>query len=284
MTMTDWANNEIKLFKEYASEEDKGHIEAVASAYSELMEDDHSGMSIDVTYGLINGLINAKEENPDKWAEERKAKEKSSKKEADDEVFIEVFIEYACACVDSAAKAYKAMLKVEKPVSDRAKELLNRLIKGQPLSPITEDDFKAALHRPLEEWEVNMLRRNHLKSSTQCPRMFSLFREEDLDGNVAYSDNNRVVYMDQRGTQWYSARAMEVVSKMFPITMPYYPTSKPYLVHGREYYMEGDVDKSEEHRGTVNVTYYDYLITPEGKRVELNIKIDEREERDEGLE
>lgn len=42
--------------------------------------------------------------------------------------------------------------------------------------------------------------------------------------------------------------------------------------------MEGDVDKSEEHVGTINVRYYDYLITPEGKRIELNIKIDEREE------
>lgn len=274
MTMTDWANNEIKLFKQRASEEDKGHIEAVAPAYRELMEDGHSGMSIGVTRGLINGLVNAKEENPDKWAEERKAKEKSSKKEADDEMFIE----YACACVDSAAKAYKAMLKAESPVSDRAKELLNRLIKGQPLSPITEDDFQAVLHMPLEEWEVNMLRRNHLKSSTQCPRMFSLFREEDLDGNVTYSDVERVVYMDQRGNTWGNGEIIRTVDKMFPITLPYYPADKQFVVHGREYYMEGDEDKSDEHRGTTNVTYYDYLITPDGKRIELNIKIDEREE------
>ena len=274
MTMTDWANNEIKLFKQRASEEDKGHIEAVAPAYRELMEDGHSGTSIGVTRGLINGLVNAKEENPDKWAEERKAKEKSSKKEADDEMFIE----YACACVDSAAKAYKAMLKAESPVSDRAKELLNRLIKGQPLSPITEDDFQAVLHMPLEEWEVNMLRRNHLKSSTRCPRMFSLFREEDLDGNVTYSDVERVVYMDQRGNTWGNGEITRIVDRMFPITLPYYPADKPFVVHGRDYYMEGDEDKSDEHRGTTNVTYYDYLITPDGKRVELNIKIDEREE------
>ena len=274
MTMTDWADNETKLFKQHASEEDKGHIEAAVSAYRELMEDGHSGMSIGITRGLINGLIDAKEENPDKWAEERKAKEKASKKEADDEGFIE----YACACVDSAAKAYKAMLKVENPVSDRARELLNRLIKGQPLSPITEEDFKTALHRPLDDWEIDWLKRNHLKSHTHCPRMSSLFREEDLDGNVTYSDNEHAFFVNQRGIQWYSATARDVVNKMFPITMPYYPTGKPYLVYGREYYMEGDVDKSEEHRGTTNVTYYDYLITPDGKRIELNIKIDEREE------
>lgn len=274
MTMTEWANNEIKLFKQRASDEDKGHIEAVASAYNELMEDDHSGMSIGVTRGLINGLIDAKEENPGKWAEERKAKEKASKKEADDEVFIE----YACACVDSAAKAYEVLLKSENPVSDRAKELLNRLIKGQPLSPITEDDFKAALHRPLEEWEVNMLKRNHLKSNTQCPRMFSLFREEDLDGNVTYSDGDRVVYMDQRGHTWGNGEIIRMVDKMFPITLPYYPADKRFVVHGREYYMEGDVDKSEENRGTTNVRYYDYLITPDGKRIELNQVYDEREE------
>lgn len=274
MTMTDWANNEIKLFKERASEEDKGHIEAVASAYRELLGGGHSGMSIGVTRGLINGLIDAKEENPDKWAEERKAKEQAGPKEDGDEIFVK----YAYACVNSAAKAYRAMLKSENPVSDRAKELLNRLIKGQPLSPITEDDFKAALHRPLEEWEINMLKKNHLKSHIQCPRMFSLFREEDLDGNVTYSDNDRVVYMDQRGHTWVNGEITRTVDKMFPIKMPYYPANKPFVVHGREYYMEGDVDKSEEHRGTVNVIYYDYLITPDGKRVELNIKIDEREE------
>lgn len=274
MTRTDWANNEIKLFKQCASEEDKGHIEAAASAYRELMGDGHSGMSIGITRGLINGLIDAKEENPGKRAEERKAKEKASKKEADDEGFIE----YACACVDSAAKAYKAMLQSENPVSDRAKELLNRLIKGQPLSPITEEDFKAALHRPLDDWEIDWLKRTHLKSHTQCPRMSSLFREEDLDGNVTYSDNNRVVYMDQRGHTWVNGEIIRTVDKMFPITLPYYPTNEPFVVHGREYYMEGDVDKSEEHRGTVNVIYYDYLVTPDGKRVELNIKIDEREE------
>ena len=274
MTMTDWASNEIKVFKERASEEDKGHIEAAASAYRELMGDGHSGMSVNITRGLINGLIDAKEENPGKWAEERKAQEKASKEKADDEICTE----YACACIDSAAKAYKAMLKVENPVSDRTKELLNRLIKGQPLSPITEDDFKAALHRPLEEWESNMLRKAHLKSSIQCPRMFSLFREEDLDGNVTYGDNDRAVYMDQRGHTWINAEIRRIVDKMFPITLPYYPADKPFVAHGREYYMEGDVDKSEEHRGTVNVIYYDYLITPDGKRVELNIKIDEREE------
>lgn len=274
MTMTEWADNEIKVFKERASDEDKGHIEAVAFAHRELMEDDHSGMSIGVTRRLINGLISAKEENPDKWAEERKTKEKSSKHEADDEVFIK----YAEACIDSASKAYKAMLKSEKPVSDRAKELLNRLIKGQPLSPITEDDFKLVPGDALDDWEVNLLKENQLNSHIHCPRMFSLFREKDLDGNVTYSDNARVVYMDQRGHTWSNGEITRIVDKMFPITLPYYPADKPFVVHGREYYMEGDVDKSEDHRGTVNVIYYDYLITPDGKRIELNIKIDEREE------
>ena len=175
--------------------------------------------------------------------------------------------------------AYKAMLKVEKPVSDRAGKLLNRLIKGQPLSPITEDDFKAELHRPLDDWEIDWLKRTHLKSHTQCPRMSSLFREEDLCGNVTYSDNNRAVYMDQRGHAWGQWEITRIVDRMFPITLPYYPADKPFVVHGRDYYMDGDADKSEEHRGTVNVMYYDYLIAPDGKRVELNIKIDEREGR-----
>lgn len=277
MTMTEWANNEIRLFNERASEEDKCHMEAAASAFSELMADEHSGMSIGIARNLINGLIDAREENPDEWANGRKAKEKASEKGAGDGMLIG----YACSCVDSAAKAYKAMLEVENPISGRAKELLNRLIKGQSLTPITEDDFKATSDGPSGDWEVysgDWLKENHMKSYAQCPRMFSLFRKEDLDGNVTYDDNERAFFVNQRGTQWYSARAREAVGRMFPISMPYYPASKPYMIYGREYYMEGDVDKSEEHRGTVNVTYYDYLITPEGKRIDLNIKIDEREE------
>lgn len=274
MTMTEWANNEIKLFKERASEEDKGHLEAAASAFRSLVGDVHSGMSMGITHNLIDGLIDAKAD-PDKWAEERKAEEKASKG-ADDEFLIG----YACSCVDSAAKAYKAMLDVEKPVPDRAKELLNRLIEGKPLSPITDDDFKIALDDASGDWEVysnDWLKENRMKSYVQCPRMFSLFREEDLDGNVTYSDVERAVYKDQRGDTWNSGETTRLVDRMFPITLPYYPADKRFVVHGRECYMEGDVDKSDEHRGTTNVRYYDYLITPEGKRIELNIKIDERE-------
>lgn len=266
MTMTEWASNEIKLFKERASEEDKVHAEAVASAYRGLMKDDHTGLSMEITRYLINDLIDAEEGNPGKWAEERKAKEKASEMEDDNKHLFECAVEYACACVDSAAKAYKAMLKVEKPVSGKAKELLNRLLKNQPLSPITEDAFKAALHEP-HEWEVepNVLEGKHLKSSMQCPRMFSLFREEDLDGNVTYSDVQRAIYMDQRNQAWADGEAVRTVDRMFPITLPYYPADKPFVVHGH-------------HDGTPDVRHYDYLITPEGKRIELNIGVGEREE------
>lgn len=252
MTMTEWANNEIELFKERASEGDKGHAEAAASAFRSLMEDDHTGMSIGITCGLINALVDAEEEDPGKWAEERKAEEKASETEADGKKFIMLAcIEYACACIDSAARAYKAMLGVEKPVSGRAKELLNRLLKGQPLSPITEEDFQSG--GPSGEWEVepNVLQDKHLKSSVQCPRMFSLFREEGLDGSVSYSD---------------------------VIALPYYPADELFVVHGRDCCMEGDADRPEGRDGTADARCYDYLITPEGKRIELNVETGGREE------
>lgn len=265
MTMTEWANNEIRLFEERASEEDKGHIEAVASAYRELMEDDHTGVSMGIAQWLIDGLIDAKEGNPGKWVEERKAKEHAIEKGADEEALIG----YACACIDSAAKAYKAMLKVENPISDRTKELLDRLLKNQPLSPITEDDFKAVPDDASDDWEAYAndcwLKRNNLKSYTQCPRMFSLFRKEGLDGSVSYSDMNRVIYMDQHGQAWVDGEAVRTVDRLFPIAMPYYPADKPFAVHGRR-------------DGTTDVRHYDYLITPDGKRVELGIEVDEREE------
>ena len=263
MTMTEWADNEIRLFMERASEEDRGHIEAAASAYRSLMEDDHSGMSMDITLSLISDLIDANEENPGKWAEVRKALEKAGVEEDEDEYLFE----YACACVDSAVKAYGAMLKAEKPVSNRAKELLGRLVKGLPLSPITDGDFIS--DAPSDDWEAYAndcwLKRNGLKSHVQCPGMFSLFREEHLDGSVTYSDANRVIYMDQHGHAWVDGEAVRTVDRLFPITMPYYPADKPFIVHGRR-------------DGATDVRHYDYLVTPDGKSVDLNIKVDEREE------
>ena len=100
-------------------------LDVAASAFRSIMADDHSGMSMGLTLALVEGLAAAKEKDPEGWAERRKAEERAAAK---GDWMLE---EYACACVDSAARAYKAMLGAEKPVSDKAMALLRALAEGR---------------------------------------------------------------------------------------------------------------------------------------------------------
>ena len=59
---------------------------------------------------------------------------------------------------------------------------------------ITDEDFFTDNSHKLESSEYLMKR--GLKSSIQCPRMSSLFREETLDGKVIYHDIDRFYYIN----------------------------------------------------------------------------------------
>ena len=82
MNMTEWAEKEVEIAckKERAgqdpSEWDYGVAcyESALKAYKSLMEDSHSGMSISITKGILNKLIDGKpltpiEDTPDVWNE-----------------------------------------------------------------------------------------------------------------------------------------------------------------------------------------------------------------------
>ena len=117
------------------------------------------------------------------------------------------------------------------------------------------------------------LKENGLKSELQCPRMFSLFRKETLDGKITYSDNDRVVVHDANGDSWWhSGYVQKIVDEMFPITMPYYPSGEKYKVYGETFYMVDGEDKSSETRDFNLIKIY-YIITPDDKRIEVNREI-----------
>ena len=82
MNMTEWAEKEVEIACEREragqdpSEWDYGVAcyESALKAYKSLMEDGHSGMSISITKGILNKLIDEKpltpiEDNPDVWYE-----------------------------------------------------------------------------------------------------------------------------------------------------------------------------------------------------------------------
>lgn len=90
--------------------------------------------------------------------------------------------------------------------------IFERLVKGNPLTPITDED---------DQWcERYTVKEDPLKRY-QHKRMSRLFKRVDADGNVFYRDTNRVVAYDQRGHSYHNGLVEEVIDKYFPIKFPY---------------------------------------------------------------
>lgn len=179
--------------------------------------------------------------------------------------------DYGCACYQSALKAYKSLCEDDHSGAsfNITKNILIRLMNDLPLKPIIDDDFTSVEPEILES--PKYLKERGLKSSLQCPRMSSLFREETLDGKITYSDVDRVVFHDADGDGWWHNRyADRLVDEMFPITMPYYPKVGKFKVYGETFYMEDGVNKSPRNVGCYNLIKIYYIITPDGERIEIN--------------
>ena len=178
--------------------------------------------------------------------------------------------DYGCACYQSALKAYKSLCEDDHSGAsfNITKNILIRLMNDLPLKPITDDDFLGV--KP--DWDDSKyLEKNGLKSHLQCPRMFSLSRKETLDGEITYSDVDRVVFHDANGDGWWhNGYATEIVDELFPITMPYYPKVEKYKVYGETFYMVDGEDKTAENVGTYNRVKIYYVITPDKERIEIN--------------
>lgn len=194
------------------------------------------------------------------WA--RREVELACKKEAPDRK--EGDWDYGCACYESALKAYESLME------DRhsgfsfgvTKQILIRLMEGIPLTPITDDP---------EEWYDRSFH-TYEGNNFHCKRMNSLFKIIKEDGSVTYDDVNRVVCTNIGGKSlWYSSFVRAIFNKMYPITMPYYPSSKHFIVYTEEFLFDS-INEDYDHIGLL------YLKTPEGERINLNRFFDLRGE------
>lgn len=173
--------------------------------------------------------------------------------------------DYGCACYQSALKAYKSLSKDGHSGFswNLTKNILIRLMNGQPLTPITDDDFKEEFldYREPEDY----LKEHNLKSDIQCYRMHSLFRRETLDGKVTYLDVNRCYGQDiHNPNDTYQGGGIDkFVDELFPITMPYYPSKDRYVVFT-------ETSLHDKALGDFDLRAYLYVKTPEGEKVEIN--------------
>lgn len=172
--------------------------------------------------------------------------------------------DYGCACYQSALKAYQSLCEDEHSGMSFGitKQILIRLMNGNPLTPITDEDFFIETEdMPLES--EKLLKERGLKSDLQCPRKSSLFRRETLDGKVSYTDVDRVVFVDKNGGYWGNGLVTKIVDKMFPITMPYKPSNEKYKVYGEDFLLD-------KRNGDYDHEAYMYVITPKGEKIELD--------------
>lgn len=164
-----------------------------------------------------------------------------------------------CSCCESALKAFKSLCDDgHSGMSIKmTQEILNRLINGQPLTPIEDtDDIWDKCSRPKDGPEVY-----------QCSRMFSLFKNIYPDGSVKYSDNNRVFCVDinDPNNTYSSGLVRRIIDKMFPITMPYMP-GKPFRVYCEDF----PTDRNSDGIYTVGIYYAFKEENGEQKRIEIN--------------
>lgn len=157
--------------------------------------------------------------------------------------------DYGCSCYQSAFKAYKSLIDDGHSGYSFSitKNILKKLLDEIPLSPITDKDFFIDKRESLESDES--LRKRGLKSHIQCPRRSSLFREEDLDGNIKYRDIERYYCINaENPSDTFSSSLDNFIDKLYPITMPYIPSSERFKVYVKYWLTDksqGDFDVQE---------------------------------------
>ena len=184
------------------------------------------------------------------------------KKENPDFNFDSNDFDYGCSCYKSALKAYKSLCKdgLSGGAFNFTRRILERLMDGKPLTPITDEDFKGKDSIYSDKDLISM----GLKSEIQCPRMSCLFRRETLDGKVSYINIDRAYCINiENPSDTYSSAKDHVVDEFFPITMPYMPEKGKYKVYCQTFL----VDKKNGDFDTQAILYF---ITPDGKRVDVN--------------
>lgn len=168
--------------------------------------------------------------------------------------------DYGCACYESALKAFESLcgdghsgfsIKM-------TQSILNRLIDGQPLTPIEDTD---------DIWDECTWSDSDGSKVYQCKRMFSLFKHVYPNGTVKYTDNNRSYCVDinDLSNRYSSGIDHYVVNEMFPITMPYMP-GKPIEVYCEDFLT------GEKYSGVYNIGVFYAIKTENGtqERIEIN--------------
>lgn len=176
--------------------------------------------------------------------------------------------DYGCSCYKSALKAYKSLCADGHSGNsfNVTKNILIRLMEGQPLTPITDEDFFVSANgSEAQSFDTpEYLKEIGLKSIIQCTRMSSLFRKETLEGKVYYHDVDRAYYINiEEPSDTYNSWN-GFIDTMFPITMPYMPKKGKYKIYAQTFL-------TDKRHGDFDTKGIFYVITPDGEKVDINL-------------
>lgn len=167
---------------------------------------------------------------------------------------------YGAACYKSAFRAFNSLSSDGHSgfSIQMTKSILNRLIDGRCLTPIEDTP---------DIWtDISEIFSKGSKTKRyQCKRMSSLFKEVAEDGTVTISDANRVcgVNVNNPDVTFTNGFLTRLIDKIFPITLPYLPSSKKFKVVVDDFLVDPK-------NGDYDTIGYLYFTTPDGRKVELN--------------
>lgn len=172
--------------------------------------------------------------------------------------------DYICTCYERALKAYKCLIEdghSDIPI-DFTTEILNRLLLHQPLTPI--EDTK-------DIWAAISL--DEVRTIYQCRRMSSLFKHVYHDGRIEYDDVDRVVCysVDNLNVPFNLGMANKIINEMYPITMPYVSSEKPFRVYVQEFLFDPD-------NGDFNIVAIIDATSPDGEHIPIGRLFKETED------
>lgn len=159
---------------------------------------------------------------------------------------------YKLECIKSAMRAYCSLCADGHSGYSifETMSFLKRMVEHLPLTPLTDDESEWNLIDPADG-EDNF----DLFQSRRSP---SVFKKVYADKTV-YNDVDRVVVRDiDTGLDWHCGFYTKMVDDMFPVEMPYMPSSKKFIVEVREF---NSVDAKP---GSYNTVLVSRIIPPEG--------------------
>lgn len=166
---------------------------------------------------------------------------------------------YGIGCYKSALKAFRSLCDDGHSGCSIGftKAILDRLIDGKPLTPITDNP---------EEWNECCDFDRDGKAVYQNARMPALFKYVYADGTVDYHDVDRTILIEveDNGTEtsWHSGLASRLVNEICgPITLPYIPTDTPYKVYAQQF------DSVNAEPGCFDTSHIIKIVDPDGNEI-----------------